>query len=144
MSIRTVNSESKKVALLNSPSLHLPLTPFLVLFFLCYCKKCMGKSDSKNALASFQSSQNVLFRWEDSPYKITFAMTTLGLWDHLSAERTAIFWRVSEVASSPLFWGSWRGFWAGMKNHLGLRADHKALRTMFSLHLVLLTRIAVL
>lgn len=57
MSIRTVNSESKKVALLNRPSLSPSPTHFLILFlpFVLLQKMC-AKSDIENSLASFQSS----------------------------------------------------------------------------------------
>jgi len=52
MSIRTVNSERKKVALLNRPSLslHLLLTHFLVLFLpFVLLQKMRVKSDIENA-----------------------------------------------------------------------------------------------
>lgn len=64
MSIRTVNSESKKVALLKRPS----LSPSSSNSFSCslssFCvtaKKPHVKSDTENALASFQSSLLQMF-----------------------------------------------------------------------------------
>lgn len=58
MSIRTVNSESKKVSLLNRPSLSpSPSNSFSYsLSSFCVIAKMHAKSDIENALASFQSS----------------------------------------------------------------------------------------
>lgn len=90
MSIRTVNSESKKVALPNRPSLHLPLTHFLVLFLpFLFLQKTHVKSSTENALASFQP---FLLKRFCSTGKIPPSPATVeeGLQSHFT-DRTAVF-----------------------------------------------------
>lgn len=142
MSIRTVNSESKKVALLNRPSLppspsnsfSYSLSSFCVIAKKKVCKIWYWECFS---FISIFYSQSVSFHWEDSPWEITSAMTARGLWGGWFAEEQLYFLRWLWGSQVPTLLRLLKIFVSWHEKSPGTQSRPQVLRTVFSLHLFL-------
>lgn len=141
MSIRTVNSEGKKVALLNRPSLSPSPSNSFSYSLSSFCAIAKKKKLCKIwywesfSFISIFYSQSVSFHWEDSPGEITSAVTARGSWGDWFFRGANVFLRWLWGSQVPTLVKLLKIFVSWHEKSPGTQGRPQVLRTVFSLHL---------